>query len=286
MPAGNLVNTYVDHQKGVDRASTSDQTIVSGALTEGQVGLLVGLAYASGALAGAPLLLLSRARASRVLGHLGLGGLAAYAYTAGPGLKYRALGDALIMSTFGPLLVSFAFIVQCGVQAWLPVVASLPLALHSGAILHANNARDVDGDAEAGVLTLAQIMKPTLSTVFYATLLLGPYALAAVRVVGASTLEALPLLTLPWALRLLSDFRRGMRRATGGGEPDGEDRPPPPRQALVDALVDMPKRTAKLQAAFALLSAVGLLLPSPPLGELLRSCGRVLLRSFYNRAHP
>lgn len=247
------------------------------------MGRLVGVAYAVGAMAGAPLLVLSPARPIRVLGTMALGGLSAYAYTAGPGLKYRALGDALIMATFGPLIVSFAFLVQCGAASWLPAVASLPLALHSGAILHANNARDVDDDREAGVSTIAQAMGPQLSTAFYATLLLAPYALAVVRAVGASALEALPLLTLPPALRLLADFRRGMRRATAR-DPEMEEGGP--KVALMDALVDMPKRTAKLQAAFALLSAVGLLLPSPPLGEFLRSCGRGLLRCFYDRAHP
>lgn len=106
---------------------------------------------------GVPLLALSRAPPLAVLGTLALGGLSAYTYTAGPGFKYRALGDALIMATFGPLLVSFSHLVQSGVPSWLPVVASLPLALYSGAILHSNNARDEEDDLAAGVVTLAQV---------------------------------------------------------------------------------------------------------------------------------
>ena len=47
-----------------------------------------------------------------MLSHLAAGATAAFVYTGGPGLKYKALGDVLISSTFGPLLVSFAFLVQ------------------------------------------------------------------------------------------------------------------------------------------------------------------------------
>ena len=98
------------------------------------------------------------ARIARALGHLlgalGLGGLSAFVYTGGPGLKYRALGDVLISLTFGPLLVGFAYLVQAGVAPGAaPLVASLALAAPIEAILHANNARDVDEDRANGVKT-------------------------------------------------------------------------------------------------------------------------------------
>jgi len=120
------------------------------------------------------------------------------------------------------------------------------------------------------------MMGRRISTAFYASLLLAPYALSAWRAVAASAVAALPLATLPAALRLLRDFQRGMRRAAGDVD----------RVPLVEALVDMPKRTAKLQAGFALLAIGGLLLPAPPLGELLGSAGRGVLRAYYDRVHP
>ena len=130
-------------------------------------------------------------------------------YTGGPGLKYKALGDVLITSTFGPLLVSFAFLAQAGSTGWSPVLASLPLAAHTEAILHANNARDVREDTAAGMKTVASIIGPSASAALYAALLATPLASALVQAWGASAIAALPLVASPMAAALLSDFRAG-----------------------------------------------------------------------------
>ena len=110
--AGNLLNTLYDFKNGFDGTSSSDQTLVSGEMAPAQVATLVRYAYAIAALAAAPLCVVSSAPPAAMLLMLAAGASSAYVYTGGPGLKYRALGDALISITFGPLLVGFSYLAQ------------------------------------------------------------------------------------------------------------------------------------------------------------------------------
>ena len=258
--AGNLINTLYDFERGFDSAGSSDTTLVSGQLKPGQVAALARRAYAVAAAAAAPLLaaavglpvatrgvlaLASRAPLGHLLGALGLGGLSAFVYTGGPGLKYRALGDVLISLTFGPLLVGFAYLVQAGVAPGAaPLVASLALAAPIEAILHANNARDVDEDRANGVKTLAGMLGPARSKVLYRGLMAAPFALAAHAAWANGAFAALPLLAAPAALKLVGEFDAGDLRA-------------------------LPKRTAKYTMRLGLLLVAGALLPAPPLKELV-----------------
>jgi len=138
----------------------------------------------------------------------------------------------------------------------------------AGAILHANNARDMVEDAAAGVDTLALRLGRRRSVVLYELLLLAPYASVVWRAARTSTFAGLPLATLPAALRLAADFRAGL---AAGDAP------------LSASLARMPMRTAKHAALFALLTTAGVLLPSPSLRELGGSLVRTALRSYYDR---
>ena len=257
--AGNLINTLYDFERGFDSAGSSDTTLVSGQLKP-RPGRRARAAYARrrrrrraaarrrrrAARRDARRV---RARARAPLGHLlgalGLGGLSAFVYTGGPGLKYRALGDVLISLTFGPLLVGFAYLVQAGVAPGAaPLVASLALAAPIEAILHANNARDVDEDRANGVKTLAGMLGPASLKVLYRGLMAaavrarrgtprGPMARSA----------ALPLLAAPAALC-----------SSASSTP---------------ATSALPKRTAKYTMRLGLLLVAGALLPAPPLKELV-----------------
>ena len=105
----NLINTLYDFERGFDNAGSSDTTLVSGGGSRpGRRAraprVAVAAAAAAPLLAGAVglpvatrgvLALASRAPLGHLLGALGLGGLSAFVYTGGPGLKYRALGDVL-----------------------------------------------------------------------------------------------------------------------------------------------------------------------------------------------
>jgi len=241
--AGNLMNTLFDYQRGVDTTQSSDLTLVKGELLPRQIAKLIAGSYGIAAAAAAPLCALSRAPLSQLVALLVSGGASAFVYTGGPGLKYKALGDILISATFGPLLVAFAYATQTGSLGWRALLGSLPITLHIEAILHANNARDVDEDLASGVRTLAARLGSKNSFHFYAALLGLPYLAPVYAAVNHKMLALLPLVTLPKARHLFSSFRDGH-------------------------MVDLPKKTAKFQFAFCALLVVSVLLPSPSLASM------------------
>lgn len=244
--AGNLMNTFFDFSKGLDTPASSDTTLVNGDLLPDQVAQLIVGSYGIAGAAAAPLCALSRAPLPLLSAMLACGAGSAFVYTGGPGLKYRALGDILISTTFGPLLVAFAFATQAGVLDWRPLLAALPITLHIEAILHANNARDVGEDLAAGVRTLAARLGPSRSSGLYTALVALPFAGTLYAALTHSAFAALPLLAAPAARKLVTDMNAGR-------------------------LTDLPKRTAKMQFVFAALLVVGVLVPSPSLAGLARS---------------
>ncbi|XP_053280771.1 ubiA prenyltransferase domain-containing protein 1 [Pleuronectes platessa] len=205
--AGNLVNTYYDFSKGIDHKKSDDRTLVDEILAPQDVVMFGMLLYSLGCLCATLLYFLSTLR----LEHLALiyfGGLSSsFLYTGGIGLKYVALGDVVILITFGPLAVMFAHAVQVGYLSVLPLVYAVPLALNTEAILHSNNTRDMDSDKQAGIVTLAILIGPTLSYVLYNFLLFVPYVLFCILATRYTISMALPLLTLPMAFPLERQFR-------------------------------------------------------------------------------
>ncbi len=99
-------------------------------------------------------------------------------YTAPPlGLKYRALGDVAVFIAFGPLMALGAFYVQT--QTLDPRVAYLavPIGLLTIAILHGNNYRDIQEDLQAGYRTVAVLLGPRGSGIYYLCLVAFAYGL-------------------------------------------------------------------------------------------------------------
>jgi len=157
----NLINDAVGLWKGVDRPGTTGGSgmLTNGALDPKSV-FRVGMGFlVLAALVGIPVIMV-RGWPVLVMGLLGaLGG---YAYTAGPGYKYKALGDLGVFALMGPLLVVFSLYALTGVTEasvlLRALAASVPLGLLVTAILAANNVRDFHDDAEAGIRTLAHVM--------------------------------------------------------------------------------------------------------------------------------
>ena len=248
--AGNLMNTLFDYLNGYDSSSSSDLTLVSGLLSPRQFYHMIAAAFGAAAVFAAPIAAISQVPVRRLLAMLGLGAASSYVYTGGPGLKYRALGDVLITGTFGPLLVAFAFCVQTGgLIGWRPIAASIPVALHIEAILHANNGRDVEEDVGNGVITLAAMLGKQASSVLYGALILLPYVGCLLHAYSRSVLAALPLVSAPQALRLVRDFSRGVLRR-------------------------LPMRTAKFQFLFGMLTVAGVLIPAPAISSVFRILSR------------
>ncbi|KAM7323936.1 ubiA prenyltransferase domain-containing protein 1 [Alexandromys fortis] len=241
--AGNLVNTYYDFSKGIDHKKSDDRTLVDRILEPQDVVRFGVFLYTLGCVCAACLYYLSTLK----LEHLALiyfGGLSSsFLYTGGIGFKYVALGDLIILITFGPLAVMFAYAVQVGSLAIFPLVYAIPLALSTEAILHSNNTRDMESDQEAGIVTLAILIGPTLSYVLYTTLLFLPYLIFSILATHCSISLALPLLTIPVAFSLERQFRS-------------------------QAFNKLPQRTAKLNLLLGLFYVFGIILA--PAGSLPR----------------
>lgn len=238
--AGNVVNTYFDYMRGVDDTKRSDdRTLVDQILTPDEVVHLGVLLYTVGC---AGFILLVSASPAR-MEHLALvyfGGLSSsFLYTGGIGLKYIALGDVLVLVTFGPVCVLYSFVAQAGLMAPMTLFYAMPLAMNTEAILHGNNARDREHDGRAGAVTLAVLLGHTGSHVLYALLLFVPYIVFAV--VGthcAAHWLLLPLITLPTAFDLERQFRDGR-------------------------LAQLSRHTARLNVYFGLFYILGVVMSAP-----------------------
>ncbi|XP_026571650.1 ubiA prenyltransferase domain-containing protein 1 [Pseudonaja textilis] len=236
--AGNLVNTYYDFSKGIDHKKSDDRTLVDQILEPQDVVRFGVFLYTLGCISAACLYCFSTLK----LEHLALiyfGGLSSsFLYTGGIGFKYVALGDVVILITFGPLAVMFAYALQVGYLSISPLLYAVPLALSTEAILHSNNTRDMESDRQAGIVTLAILIGPTLSYVLYNSLLFLPYLIFCVLATRYTVSMALPLLTLPMAFSLERQFRS-------------------------QSFLKIPQRTAKLNLLLGLFYVFGILLAPP-----------------------
>lgn len=233
--SGNLVNTYYDYLRGVDSKVADDRTLVDRILTPDEVVRVGALMYIVASICFLLVVGLSPAKMEH-LALLFFGGLSgSFLYTGGIGLKYYALGDIVILITFGPLAVLFSYVIQCGQFAFYPLVYAIPLALNTEAILHSNNTRDMESDKKAGAVTLTILVGKQASYAVYCVLLFTPYVICVVWGVNLSVRYCLPLLTIGFAFKLEKEFRDGK-------------------------LFALPKQTAKLNFYFGLLYLISFLI--------------------------
>ena len=206
--AGNLVNTYYDYIRGIDNKKSDDLTLVDKRFEPQSVAWGAGVLYICGSAWFLLLAFLSPAK----MEHLALvyfcGVSSSYLYTGGLGLKYIALGDLLIVLTFGPLVVVFAFLTQAGQLTLSLFPYAVPLALNTEAILHSNNARDMDADRLAGIVTLAIWLGPSGSHVLFCVLLFLPYVIFIFLGLLVTPWMLLPVFSVFLAFSLEKEFRR------------------------------------------------------------------------------
>lgn len=244
MQAGtNLVSDYFDYVKGVDKDYTygSSGVLTAGLLTPGQVlvgGLLVfatacGIGLLFIAMRGWPIL---------ALGVVGL--LGGIFYTARPvGYKYLALGDALVFTLMGPLMVIGSYFVLTGSYRHSILIASLPVGCLVAAILHANNMRDIGHDLDAHVRTVANLLGHDRARLEYYVLVGGAYV-AVVGMIAGGLISPWGLLVFVTAPLAAKNFQRVVHSQ--------------PQQPETIATLDV--QTAQLHLAFGLLLSLGILL--------------------------
>ncbi|MFU8869056.1 1,4-dihydroxy-2-naphthoate polyprenyltransferase [Natronococcus sp.] len=250
----NFANDYYDAIKGADTEDREGFTRVtqSGLISAERVKLATivtfGLAILSGTylvyVGGVPIL---------VIGLVSV--LCGWAYTGGPyPLGYHGLGDLFVFVFFGLVAVVGTFYVQAAAHVepfitTLPegtvtreaILASLPIAGLSTAIIVVNNVRDRETDAEAGKRTLAVRLGYRGSRLEFAGLLALAYLVPVWLWLGEGFGPAVlaPIATVPYGALITR---------TIWTRTDGE--------ALNPAL----ERTGKLLALYAVLFAGGLVL--------------------------
>lgn len=186
--AGNVLSDYNDHRKGVDTPENAMMLpLVNGSFKPeefkryGLSLLLVGCAV------GVALLLLTK---NLQLLYVGVaGGLLTILYSF---LKYRSLGDVVILLNYAVLPIMGTSIVTVGHIDWSAMVLVVPLGLITDSILHINNARDAESDRAAGINTFAMRVGAKASAVIYKIEVLLPYVWVVVAIVAGW----LPILSL------------------------------------------------------------------------------------------
>jgi 1,4-dihydroxy-2-naphthoate octaprenyltransferase len=172
-----LINDYYDFLYSVDRSNTLGP---GGLINQGHVKairvlkvglLLLGLGTVIGmivAINGGILLYL--------FGLIAI--LCAFFYSATAySLSSWALGELVAFAFFGPVLTLEAYMVQVGPHLPASVlIYSQPVGLLAVAVFHANNMRDIEGDALAGKHTIATMIGLFMSRILYVLLVLGAYA--------------------------------------------------------------------------------------------------------------
>jgi len=213
----NLVNDYYDYLRGID---TSNQLGPGGLIQQGLIrptrvlyaGLTVlGLGAAFGVITA-----FSGGALTYVIGFIGL--LCAYFYSAtSRSLSTLALGELVSFAVFGPLITLGAYMVQAGHLDRNVLLYSIPLGLLATAVIHLNDMRDVESDAQAGKHTLASQLGLRWSRILYLLFLAAAYTLIIVLAVPKNaphllliTLWTLPTLVVAISGALLTDTPAGL----------------------------------------------------------------------------
>jgi 1,4-dihydroxy-2-naphthoate octaprenyltransferase len=206
----NLLNDYYDYVHGID---TSNALGPGGLIQQGLVkptrvlavsfitlalgavlGLIVGWQ-------GGPLVLL--------FGLIGL--LCAYFYSAPKrALASLALGELVGFIIYGPLITLGAYMVQTGSIGRNVLIYSIPLGLLAAAVIHVNNMRDLESDAQANKRTIAALLGVGWGRAWFLALVLAAYIVILALGIphGAIHLILITFWTLPGLVVVVSGILR------------------------------------------------------------------------------
>ena len=206
--ATNLFNEYYDYKHGLDKIDSEgiSGSIVKGNLSprEVMVGALV--LYALAFILG---LILTFMTSLYVLLVGLVCMLAGYFYTGGKyPIAYSPFGEVVSGFFMGTIIISLSFYFQTGYVNSDIIVVSLPLFIMIGAILLANNIRDLDNDKESGRRTYAILVGrnnaiKTLTNSFVVVYFLN-IVFAVTKYV--SWYNLLVLATIPLAIKIIKGF--------------------------------------------------------------------------------
>lgn len=214
--ATNLFNEYYDYKHGLDKVDSEgiSGSIVKGNLSpkEVMVGALVLYALAFG------LGLILTFMTSVYVLLVGLVCmLAGYFYTGGRyPIAYSPFGEVVSGFFMGTIIISLSFYFQTGYVNADIIVVSLPLFIMIGAILLANNIRDLDNDKESGRRTYAILVGRNNAIKTLAISFIVVYLLNVLFIVTkyASWWNLLVFVTIPLAIKIIKGFSANNHKTT------------------------------------------------------------------------
>lgn len=194
--ATNMFNEYFDHKRGLD-----DERMVGIAGTIVRDGVHPKIVLALGWLSIAIALLLGVYLCVTTSWWLAVIGVVSmsigYLYSGGPWpLSSTPFGELAAATAMGPVIVLISFYLQSGTVTWHATILSIPIGLLIGAILLANNIRDMAQDKEGGRRTIAILLGRERGRILFGSVFVTTYLLVVVLVV-------FHLLTF-WALAVLA----------------------------------------------------------------------------------
>lgn len=192
----NLLNDLIDHLKGVDKDNYFRVQYGPQPLEHGLMNLKSHLLYIS--FTGIPAVLIGI-----YLIYL-RGSLALYLFFAGSffllfytfPLKYIGLGEIVVLTVWGPLMVGGSYFISSGSWSWEAVTASLPYALGVTSVLLGKHIDKYEFDRGKGIRTLPVLLGEKGARILTIIIMLFQYLLTAYLVAVGSFLPVLLLVFL------------------------------------------------------------------------------------------
>ncbi|MCF6138395.1 1,4-dihydroxy-2-naphthoate polyprenyltransferase [Pseudalkalibacillus berkeleyi] len=206
--ATNLFNEYYDFKRGLD---TSESIGIGGGIVRDGISprtiLAVGVAFFIAAILLGAYISASTTWWIAVIGTLCMA--AGYYYTGGPyPIAYTPFGEIVAGFFMGFVIILISFYIQTGLITLNSMLISVPVSTLIGAILMANNIRDLEGDQERGRRTLAILLGHKRAVQFLGAMFAFSIAwILSMIVVGkASIYLLLILLSIPKAIQAVKLF--------------------------------------------------------------------------------
>lgn len=203
---GNLLNDYFDFKSGVDRKVDGDENrpgrfLVRGELTPRDI--MVQVVFCTSFLIPIAAYIVYKTGVDILWFGL-IGFIGAFIYTAPPfNLKYRALGEPLIIFVFGPMLMVGAAFAQIGSINSIVMLLSIPIGIATMAVLLGNNIRDIEEDGEANIKTIVHVIGEKGARLLYGASLFVPQLI----IVSLVCFKFIPVWTLLSLLSLVPAFQ-------------------------------------------------------------------------------
>lgn len=177
--ATNMFNEYYDYVRGLDTEKSVGigGTIVRDGVAPKTVLQLAFIFFGIAILLGIYICIESSwwiaviGAASMVIGYL---------YTGGPiPIAYTPFGELFAGLLMGTVIIAISYYIQTLMITKDIILVSIPIAIFIGAILLANNIRDLDGDKKSGRKTIAILIGRKNAIIFLAMMFFIAYAITA-----------------------------------------------------------------------------------------------------------